>query len=217
MGFMILMGVVKLPSISDYWKRDEIFNYRPISSRITRDRFFETQRYLHFSDNSTLVAPGEDGYDKLGKIRPIIRMLNESLQALYHPHKDVSIDEAMIPFKGRSSMKQFMPNKPVKRGFKVWVRADATNGYISEFYVYTGKEGNTVEKNLGGKVVMTLTAKLAHLYHHVYIDNYFTSVSLLVDLLKVGVYGCGTMRVNRKGSPDELPAVAKKGFNERGQ
>ena len=217
MGFMILMGVVKLPSISDYWKRDEIFNYGPISSRITRDRFFEILRYLHFSDNSTLVAPGEDGYDKLGKIRPIIRMLNESLQALYYPHKDVSIDEAMIPFKGRSSMKQFMPNKPVKRGFKVWVRADATNGYISEFYVYTGKEGSTVEKKLGGKVVMTLTAKLAHLYHHVYFDNYFTSVSLLVDLLKVGVYGCGTMRVNRKGSPDELPAVAKKGFNERGQ
>ena len=61
------------------------------------------------------------------------------------PSKEVSIDEAMIPFKGRSSMKQFMSNKPVKRGFKVWARADATNGYISEFYVYTGKEGNRVE------------------------------------------------------------------------
>jgi hypothetical protein len=42
-------------------------------------------------------------------------------------------------------------------------------------------------------------------------------MSLLVDLLKLGVYGCGTMRVNRKGSPDGLQAVAKKGFMERGQ
>ena len=50
-----------------------------------------------------------------------------------------------------------------------------------------------------------------------YFDNYFTSMSLLVDLLKLGVYGCGTMRVNRKGSPDGLQAVAKKGFTERGQ
>ncbi len=105
MGFMILMGVVKLPSLADYWKRDEIFHYAPIASRITRDRFFDIQRYLHFADNSTLAALGADGYDRLGKIRPIIDMINERLLMLYHPHKEVSIDEAMIPFKGRSSMK----------------------------------------------------------------------------------------------------------------
>ena len=217
MGFMILMGVVKLPSIPDYWKRDDIFNYGPISSRITRDRFFEITRYLHFSDNTALVAPGEDGYDRLGKIRLVIAMINESLQAIYNPHKEVSIDEAMIPFKGQSSLKQYMPKKPVKRGIKVWARADTTNGYICEFYVYTGKEGSKVEKNLGGKVVMTLTAKLTHLYHHVHFDNFFTSMSLLVDLLKLGVYGCGIMRVDRKGRPDGLQAVAKKGFTERKQ
>ena len=27
-------------------------------------------------------------------------------------------------------MQQYMPKKPIKRGFKVWVRGDATNGYI---------------------------------------------------------------------------------------
>ena len=78
-------------------------------------------------------------------------------------------------------------------------------------YIYTGKQGSAVEK------IMTLTAKVNHLYHHVYFDNYFTSMSLLVDLLKLDVYGCVTMRVNRKGSPDGLQAVAKKGFTERGQ
>ena len=43
-------------------------------------------------------------------------------------------------------MKQYMPKQPVKRGFKVWTRADAVNGYISEFYVYTGKEGGIVPR-----------------------------------------------------------------------
>ena len=156
MGFMILMGIVKLPSIPDYWKRNEIFHYEPIASRITRDRFFEIQRYIHFSGNSTLADPGTDGYDRLGKIRPVIEMINEELLTLYHPHKEVSIDEAMIPFKGRSSMKQYLPKKSVKRGFKVWTRADAVNGYISEFYVYTGKEGGIAE----AKVVMSLTKQL---------------------------------------------------------
>ena len=84
MGFMILMGIIKPIPISDYWKRDETLNYAPISSR---DRFLEIQRYLHFTDNSTLVPPGADGYDRLGKIRPVIRMINEHLLALYNPQQ----------------------------------------------------------------------------------------------------------------------------------
>ena len=55
MGFMILMGLVKLPSKYDYWQRDEIYHYSPVASRITRDRFFELHRFLHFADNSTLA------------------------------------------------------------------------------------------------------------------------------------------------------------------
>lgn len=34
--------------------------------------------------------------------------------------RNLSIDESVIAFKGRSTMKQFMPMKPIKRGFKVW-------------------------------------------------------------------------------------------------
>ena len=52
-------------------------------------------------------------------------------------HNEVSIDKTMIAFKGRSSMKQYVPKKPVKRAFKVWVRADAVSGYVSEVDVYT--------------------------------------------------------------------------------
>ena len=61
---------------------------------------------------------------------PIINHLKDRFKSVYYPHCEVSIDEAMIPFKGRSSMKQYLPMKPVKRGFKVWVMADATNGYM---------------------------------------------------------------------------------------
>ena len=65
----------------------------------------------------------------------------------------------------------------MKRGFKVWTRADAVNGCTSEYYVYTGKEGDTTEEvNLGAKVVTSLTKQLTGLYHHVYFDNHFTSI-----------------------------------------
>ena len=51
---------------------------------------------------------------------------------------------------GRSS-KQFMSMKPVKQGFKVWVRADTITGYFRDLDVYVGKptDGTTTEVGLG--------------------------------------------------------------------
>ena len=52
---------------------------------------------------------------------------------------------------GRSTMKQYLPKKPVKRGFKVWVRADAVTGFFCDFDVYVGKpsDGTVTEVGLG--------------------------------------------------------------------
>ena len=161
-GFMLLMGIVHLPSIADYWKRDEVCHYAPVARRISRNRFFDIQRYLHFADNSTLAAPGTPEYKRLGKIQPIIDSLLGRFQAVYNLHRDVSVDEAMVAFKGRSTLKQYMPMKPVKRGFKVWMLADAHTGYVSGFEVYTGKKGDTVEKGLGPGVVKALCQQVSN-------------------------------------------------------
>ena len=98
MGFMILMGIVHLPSLYDYWKKDAIFHYSPVASRISRDGFFELHRYLYFTDNSTLSLPANPGYDKLGKIKPILERVRKVFRSVYCPPQNISIDEAMIPF-----------------------------------------------------------------------------------------------------------------------
>ena len=95
-----------------------------------------------------------------------------------------------------------MPKKPTKRGIKVWVLGDSTNGYFSRFDVYTGKGEGRV--GLGAHVVKKLTEDLKHKNHHVFFDNYFTSYQLLEDLEKDGVYGCGTARKDRKEFPGAL-------------
>lgn len=77
MGFMILMGFVRLPRFNDYWRKDVIYHYSPVASRITRDSFRELKKYLHFGNNSDLAAPQTAGYNELGKIRPIITMLGD--------------------------------------------------------------------------------------------------------------------------------------------
>ena len=156
MGFMIMMGLVHLPSLSDYWSKDPIFHQSAISSRITRTRFLNIKKYLHFSDNLSLTPTGAPGYDKLGKIRPILEMIGKRFQTLYKLNREVAIDEAMIKFKGRSSMKQYLPLKPIKRGLKVWVLADSHNDYVSRVQVYTGKNGKKPEEGLGANVVQSL-------------------------------------------------------------
>ena len=48
-----------------------------------------------------------------------------------------------------------------------------------------------------------------------YFDNFFTGIDLLLDLERSQLYGCGTVRTNRKGFPSELKPVVKKGMKER--
>ena len=135
--------------------------------------------YLHYTNNMLLAKKGEPGYDRLGKVRPIMEHCSEVFYSNYSPHCQLAIDEAMIAFQGRSSMKQYMPLKPTKRGLKVWVRADSCNGYFCEYDVYTGKGNDDVKEfGLGGSVVMKLTRKIVGKHHQIFTDNFFTSVDL---------------------------------------
>ena len=207
-GFMVLMGLVPLPAIDDYWRRDPLMHYSPIADRISRKRFREIHRFLHFADNTSLLNPGEPGYDRLGKVKPMIEKLQDRFLNLYLPHCENSIDEAMIPFQGRSTLKQYMPAKPIKRGIKVWCRADAHNGYMSEIQVYTGRS-DSAEGGLGKRVVLDLAKRLEGKKYHLYFDNFFSSVSLLETLLGRGLYACGTARQNYRDFPETLKMRGK--------
>ena len=115
----------------------------------------------------------------------------------------------MVPT-GRSSMKQYMPMKPVKRGFKVWVRADSVNGYFCTFEVYVGRpsDGTTTEVGLGERVVLQLSERLRGGNYQIYSDNYFTTCHLLDTLRTHHLYGCGTTRTARRDFPETLKTVS---------
>ena len=198
-------GLVSLPAMDDYWHRHPLLHYSPIADRISRDRFRDIHRFLHFADNSVLLTRDNPSYDHLGKVRPILERLQERFTNMYQPHCENAIDEAMIPFQGRSSLKQYMPAKPVKRGIKVWCRVDLHNGNMCEVQVYTGRS-ERAEGGLGRRVVLDLSQGK---HHHLYFDNFFSSVSLLDTLLQKGVYACGTARQNYRDFPDALKMKGK--------
>jgi len=141
LGIAILMGVNQLPALAHYWRKDPIFHYSPIADRISQDRFLAIWRFLHFADNTKQPDRSNPEYDRLFTVRPVINAVNRACQQNYHGSQHQSIDEAMVGFKGRCSTKQYMPKKPIKGGFKIWVRADSSNGYVCNFNATLGKKG----------------------------------------------------------------------------
>ena len=53
--FHNLMAMNHLPYLDDYWRQDPFLHYTPIADWITRDRYCELSRYLHFADNDTPI------------------------------------------------------------------------------------------------------------------------------------------------------------------
>lgn len=210
LGMIIQMGIHKLPTIEDYWSSDPILQVIEIAETMTLQRFQKILQFLHVNDNSQMPLRNSPNFDKMYKVRPLVDRLNILCQRNAVQTNSQSIDECMIKFKGRSTLKQYMPMKPIKRGFKVWCRADSTTGYLYQYEIYTGKT-DTSETGLGEKVVKSLCESLLAKDYlgHVAFDNYFSSVDLLQYLYENGVYSTATIRTERVG----LPLLVKKPKN----
>lgn len=98
--FAILMGINHLPSLGNYWKCDEVYNYCPVLVQISRDRFFDIARYLYFVDNQSQPQLNDQNYNRLQKVQPVIKVHPETaLRWLYelgfsqvHHQKEVYFD-----------------------------------------------------------------------------------------------------------------------------
>ena len=76
--------------------------------------------------------------DKILKIRPLVQRPTHLFVQKHSPSKHVSVDESIIRFKGRTSLKQYNPMKPIRREYKLWCVAD-NDGYVYKFEVHSDK------------------------------------------------------------------------------
>jgi len=212
LGMLIAMGIHGLPRARMFWSTDPLFRVQPVADIMTRQRFMKLIGNLHVNDNNKAVPRGDPAYDRLHKVRPLLTKMNANFQKQAVSSSSQSIDEAMIRFKGRSSFRQYMPMKPIKRGYKVWVRSDAKTGYMYQFQIYTSKDDDD-GTGLALRVVKQLTSSLNNTNTHVAFDNFFASIKLLEELHVNKIFATGTVRANRQ----ELPILAKvKTTMERG-
>ena len=149
-GLLLEMGCLRHPRFELYWSKKYPELETPgIAAVMPLKRFKQLFRCLHIVDNSKNIPYGQPGHDKLFKVRPLLDALVPRFTSEYKMHKECSIDEAMIPFKRRLAFKQYIKDKLTKWGIKVFVLADAHNGYVSNLEVYRGKNVESRRQDIG--------------------------------------------------------------------
>ncbi|GFN77498.1 PiggyBac transposable element-derived protein 3 [Plakobranchus ocellatus] len=134
----------------------------------------------------------------MAKIRPLISDLNEKFKLYWPETQALNVDESMIPYYGRHQCKQFIQNKPIRYGHKIWC-LNSPSGYLVQFEPYQGAGivENKYGLGMGGSVVIALRKELPAKSYHLFFDNLFSSVPLFEELSAIGMSGTGTMRQNR--------------------
>ena len=114
--------------------------------------------------------------------------LQRRFRTIYTPAQHIAIDEGMVPWKGRLSFRQYLPNKPDKFGIKLYQLSESKSGYICDFEVCTGKDfdpnpdGDEEDKQLGHSynVVLGLLR----------INNFLIKATLCIRIIIIPVRHC---------------------------
>lgn len=190
------MGMMILPSFAHYWKKNSLF-YTKVSHFMSRNRYELLLANFHCSNNSAAL-PG----DRLHKVQHLINMVIEYFRDAYVPEESMCIDESIIPFRGRVVFRQYLPNKSHRYGIKVF-KLCVKDHYTIAYNVYAGKEA-TSNSSVSTKIVLQLTGPYLNFGRTIYVDNWYTSVTLAHELIKCNTHLVGTLRKNRKYNPKNV-------------
>ena len=185
------------------WDKDPRKPTHPITQHMTLFRFQQIKRFLHIS------LHGLHNGDYYTKVEPLLSHIQDTSKSIYCPSSNVSVDEMMIWFSGRSPHTFQMKGKPTPEGFKILALCDY--GYTWTFLptsrITANKEVRKVDQvNRTGCSVLHLVEQLPFKQQafNIYMDNYFSSIPLFQYLRMKGIGACGTTRTNSSRFPKDL-------------
>lgn len=135
-GILFLFGLMKKPNIPSYWSNDSLISTECLSRVMSYQRFQKIKKYITFYDKS---KPRPNNGDSFYKVRMFQDHVLENSKRVYIPERDLSIDESIILYTGLHRLKVYMPQKPNRYGFKAFVLAEASTGYICNFMMSEGR------------------------------------------------------------------------------
>ena len=180
-GIILYMGIVKLPNRRMYWQSQTRIDL--IADAMPVNRFAQILHVLHYNDNNLIPNANSQNYNKCYKVQPLLDHLREKFASVVVPETFLSVDEQVVPFKGASGLKRYLPKKTKKWGYKFWALA-GMSGYVYHFEIdgEKGKSGPpagfTAPKNVGesGFVVLRLCKDLQKNKH-----KFFLTITSVVQ------------------------------------
>ena len=206
------MAMFNLPSTQDYFKRKYHYPKHNITKFMTCLRFEQIKRYFHISsitdqDNKTLFS----------KLEPLSTHIKDISQKHYIPSSNVSVDEMIARFTGRSSHTFRIKNKLTPEGYKIFSLCDS--GYTYSFLFLSRTLKNPIVNQISN-----LNYTSCQVYHlikqlpllrsfNIYMDNYFSNINLFKFLRDHNYGACGTVKTNSSKFPNSLKVKKKLDWN----
>jgi len=198
-------GLVKKDNVKSYWSTDNIYD-TPFPKKVMgRDKFFNIFAFLHLCNNEEYVDKGNPGYDPCKKLGFFFDYVTRRFGEVWAPRQHLSIDEGCIPFKGRIHFRCYNPSKIDKYHIKTFKLVDSSNNYCLKFRLYTGTT-NYPESKFGKTydLVFHMVQDYLDRNYILYMDNFYSSPYLFFELKKSNTAAVGTLRLNRKGIPNDI-------------
>ena len=205
LGLLVLSDVKRAGHVSflELWATDgsgiEIFR-----ACMSYNRFLFLLSAIRFNDRTTRNQRKET--DKLAAIRFILDEFVQNCKNIYCLSEFLTIDETLVPFRGRCSFIQYIPSKPAKYGIKIFALCDAKTYFTGNLDVYCGKQptGPHEVSNSHADIVERLISHLKGTCCNLTTDNWYTSFTLAMSLLQGKITLVGTLKKNKREIPAEF-------------
>lgn len=186
LAFLIYRGVFPSARVDDYFvEKNRWTPSHPISGHVSHHQVRQLKRYLHISDPK---GPSQDT-SYYHKVQPLLRHVQEVSRAYYVPKTNVSIDEMIVRFSGRSKHTVRIKGKPTPQGYRILALCDSgyTYAFLPESRVEANIESHSDDLTLNNtsKKVMFMVNQLpinGQRIFNVYMDNFFSTVALFSQL-----------------------------------
>jgi len=184
-GLLISFGLVKKSKFHNYWETSNLYSTKGLAELLSRERFSQIFRCLIFRD----IEKNEKNLTSKYEILQFHIISNSQLY--YLPRQNLSIDESLISFHGRSKIKIFLPLKRKRYGLKALLLCDSSNSYVWNWDMYKGISESVVD------TVMKLCIPLEGENYYIFMDRFYTTVNLFIKLRNYNFYAVGTVMPNR--------------------
>ncbi|XP_066969024.1 piggyBac transposable element-derived protein 4-like [Macrobrachium rosenbergii] len=181
---------VEMHRMEDYWTTVEPFETQGARQLMSRKRFFQLLRLLHFGGNRSAATK----LDNLRKVRPVLEHLRRKFQEKFRPYQHVRVDDSFMTCREAFDKQQSF-------GVKIYIFSDVQSNYMTDFMIYTGKDTDIpIDEELGvfGSVVKTFVTPHLHKHHIIHVNHCCSNQRLLQFLKDNGTGACSTMM--KKGS-----------------